>query len=53
LACAVPLGLAAALPAALAGRWLPAAAALAGCLALVPATALRLRRSLAREAAEV
>mgnify|MGYP001194428950 CR=1 FL=1 len=52
LVCAVPLGLAAALPAALAGRWLPAAAALAGCLALVPATALRLRRSLAREAAE-
>jgi ABC-2 type transport system permease protein len=52
LACAVPLGLAAALPPAFAGRWLPTAAALAGCLALVPAMALRLRRTLAREAME-
>jgi ABC-2 type transport system permease protein len=51
-ACAVPLGLAAGLPAAFAGHWVPAAAALAGCLALVPAMALRLRRSLARETAE-
>lgn len=48
-ACAAPLGLAAGLPAAFAGHWVPAAAALAGCLALVPAMALRLRRSLARE----
>ena len=51
-ACAAPLGLAAGLPAALAGLHAPAAAALAGCLALVPAAALRLRRGMAREAAE-
>jgi ABC-2 type transport system permease protein len=51
-ACAVPLGLAAGLPAALAGRYAPAAAAMAGCLVLVPAMARRLRRHMDREAAE-
>jgi hypothetical protein len=49
---AVPLGLAAGLSAALDGRYAPALAALAGCLALVPATAFRLRRKMEREAAE-
>ena len=49
-AAAVPLGLAAGLPAALDGRYAPAAAAVAGCLALAPVMARRLRRNMEREA---
>lgn len=52
IVCALPIGLAAGLPAMIGGLYPSAAAALAGALALVPVLALRMRRNMKREEAD-